>query len=275
MVVVESLLGHAQADLALECLGSLRRCSREPVALRLRDDGSLTADDRERLAVLGEPEIVSRDRADERIEPLLAKHPASLRYRREHPLGMKLFDGVLGETGTLRFCDSDVLFLRPVSRLFPDDPGEPRFLEDVQNAYSLRSWQLARHRLRIGRRINSGLLAFPREAFDLDRVEWYLSRPEMAFAPMWREQTAWALLAATRSSTTFDRWSFRIAKGPPTAVDAVEPPIALHFVSPSRRFLPAWRGVSGSELPVRAERAQVLSAARLAFDELARRWRRI
>jgi hypothetical protein len=275
MMVVESLLGHAQTDLALECLGSLQRCSKEPLTLRLRDDGSLTAADRERLAVLGEPEIVPRVRADERVEPLLSRHPASLRYRREHPLGMKLFDGVLGESGTLRFCDSDVLFLRPVSRVFPDDPGEPRFLEDVQNAYSLRSWQLARHRLRIGRRINSGLLAFPREAFDLDQVEWYLSRPEMAFAPMWREQTAWALLAATRPSTTFDRWSFRIAKGPPTPADAAQPPIALHFVSPSRGFLPAWRGLSGPELPVRAKRTRVLSAARLACDELARRWRRI
>ena len=50
-----------------------------------------------------------RAEADQRLEPFLARHPACLAYRREHPLGLKLFDVALGQAGRLSFCDSDVL----------------------------------------------------------------------------------------------------------------------------------------------------------------------
>lgn len=282
MTIVESLLGHNQVDLALECLGSLRRCSQEPVRLRLRDDGTLTESDRERLVALGSPEIVDRRTADAQVEPLLSAHPASLEYRRRNPLGLKLFDIALGQPGRVHFCDTDVLFLRPVEGLFavvPDDQGV--FLRDVQNAYSLRSWQLLRHRMRLPQRINTGLFAFPRERFDLDLVEWYLSRPEMAFAPMWQEQTAWALLAGSLAASWYEPAHFRLATGTaPAGGPATALPCALHFVAPTRRFLGSWRSQPASQpallSPIRALaiRARPLSAGSLAMTELNRMQRR-
>ena len=55
-VEVATLLGHAHVEMALACLGSLLRYSAEPLRLRIHEDGSLLAADRERLtAGLGSP----------------------------------------------------------------------------------------------------------------------------------------------------------------------------------------------------------------------------
>ena len=85
--IVASLLGHRQVEMAILCLGSLLRCSADPLALRLHDDGSLTAEDRERLAAaLGDPAVISRGAADERVADVLARHPALAAFRRGNPL---------------------------------------------------------------------------------------------------------------------------------------------------------------------------------------------
>jgi len=69
---VASVVGHRQVELAVLCLGSLLRHSQEALTLRLHDDGSLTGEDRERLAVeLRGPEVVSRAAADERAAVFL------------------------------------------------------------------------------------------------------------------------------------------------------------------------------------------------------------
>jgi hypothetical protein len=280
MKIVSTLLCHAHVDMALVCLGSLRSSLREPFRLRIHDDGTLAEEDRLRLAVLGSPEFVSRREADERIEPVIAGHPRSLAFRRSNPLALKLLDACLLAEGELLYCDSDVLFLRAVEGLF--DAGGPQasvFMRDEQNAYSLRSWQLARHRLRIPARLNTGLFRFPRDRFDLDLVEWYLGRREMHFAPVWMEQTAWALVAGNAETAFFEPRRFRLARtgeAPrPTDADDDDLPAALHFVSSSRAGLPAWRGRVGSPLRrVGAERAEPCLTLDLAAEEARRRWRR-
>ena len=49
-VNVRTLLCHRDVDLALHCLGSLATCCVDPIALAIHEDGSLTADDRARIA---------------------------------------------------------------------------------------------------------------------------------------------------------------------------------------------------------------------------------
>jgi hypothetical protein len=277
MTIVDSLLGHAQVELAIECLGSLRTCSQEPVRLRLRDDGTLDSADRDRLMVLGEPEVVDRATADERIEPLLSRHPACMAYRRRHPLGIKLFD--LGfETGAVaNYCDTDVLFLRPFAGLFAELPGNQVWcMRDSQNAYSIRSWHLVRHRLRFPARLNAGLLRFPRARFDIDRVEWYLNRREMAIAPFWQEQTSWAMLSGALDCRYIEPYRFFIALGPP-AGERCRNATAVHLVTPARRFLADWRALR-SEIafaPITTAPSRRLSAARLLAEEVGRRLRRL
>lgn len=232
---ITSLLGHAQVEMALACLGSLRRYSREPLHLRLHDDGTLTPADLERMAsALGEPAVVRREGVNERMHEMLRSYPAARRYREQHPLALKLLDAALlsGEP-VLRYCDADVLFRRPFEGLFALPPSAGvSFMADSQNAYSLRSWHLLRHpRLRPPQRINTGIFTFDLAHFDLDFLEWYLARPEMRFAPVWVEQTAWALLAGRAGACWIDPAQAQI----PRADGAFEgDPVALHFVSPVR-----------------------------------------
>src|SRR3954470_24640930 len=145
---VASIVGHRQVEMAVLCLGSLLQYSAEELALRLHDDGSLTAADRERLAgALREPEVVSRSEADERIEAFLCRHPALRAFRRGNVMALKLIDAMLFAGDELAYCDSDVLFLRPFSGLYPlrETAAGAMFMSDRQNAYSIRSWHLLRY----------------------------------------------------------------------------------------------------------------------------------
>jgi hypothetical protein len=288
---VASLLGHRHVDMAVLCLGSLLGGAAEPLALRLHDDGSLTAGDRERLAAaLGEPVVIPRSEADERVADVLSRRPALAAFRRANPLALKLIDTVLyarDEAGTeLAYCDTDVLFLRPFAGLFPvseiatSETATATFMADHQNAYSVRSWHLVlHHRLRLARHVNSGVIQFPTAAWDPDLLEWYLGRPEFGFAPVWMEQTAWALLGAAAGCRLFDPRQIAIPiAGPSSASDER---VALHFVSPVRALLPLWesRAVRAGDgrPPVAVGRVPAgrCGPLDLAADELRRRLARL
>jgi len=237
---VATLLGQPQVEMALTCLGSLLRYSAQPLQLRIHDDGTLTPDDLARLGQgLSCPEIVPRNEADARVEEVLARRPALQAFRRGNPLALKLIDVVVhAGVDDLAYCDSDVLFLRPFSGLF--QPRQPEagaiFLSDRQNAYSVRSWHLLRHRrLVLPCRINTGVLQFRTWHFDPDLLEWYFSRPEFSFAPVWAEQTAWALLGQRAGCRL---WSSRQLRLPLPYQKEPGDAVALHFVSPLRSLLP-------------------------------------
>lgn len=283
--IVSTLLGHAHVDMALLCLGSLLKESAEPLALQLHDDGTLSSEDLERLAAgLGEPAVVGRREADERVEALLGERRAARAFRRENPLGLKLLDAaLLAPGGELAFCDSDVLFLRPFTGLFDRPAGTGAlFMKDSQNAYSVRSWHLLREpRLRLAARVNSGIVGMETRGFDLDLVEWYLGRPEYRFAPVWVEQTAWALLGEPLGARWLDpAWiAFPVPGREPG-----EGTVALHFVSPRRALLgPIAHSLAGRQRPaeppppivLRSFPASRLTAFGLAATEARRRLARV
>jgi hypothetical protein len=283
--VVSTLLGHAHVEMALLCLGSLLDYSAEPLSLRIHDDGTLTAADLARLAAgLRDPEVVMRPEADERLAELLAAHPAARACRTGNPLALKLLDVVLlSDDAELAFCDSDVLFLRPFSGLFDLPPGCGTVLmSDPMQSYSVRSWHLLLEpRLRMPAHVCTGIIAYRRSCFDLDLVEWFLSRARYQFAPCWVEQTCWALLAQAAGCQLLD----------PEAVSIFVPgsqpsegQVALHFVSPIRGLLEpfvasgAWRP-PGSAPPepiaVRSFAARHLRVPDLATTEVRRRFSRL
>lgn len=237
-LVVSTLLGRAQTPAALACLGSLRRFLAEPFRLRIHDDGTLKE---EELADLVPFEIVPRREADERMEEILARHPMCRAYRRVNPLALKLLDApLLAKEESLAFCDGDVLFLRPFQGLFawPAPDVGAVTMADLQNAYSVRSWHLLlERRLRLPRRINTGLVHFRAGLYDLDLVEWFLGRSGYLRTPVWVEQTAWALLAARAGCHVYDP---RQVAFPERPVRAPGDAVALHFISPRRDLLPAY-----------------------------------
>ncbi len=294
--LVSTLLGHAHVEMALPCLGSLLACSAAPLRLRLHDDGTLTAPDRERLAAaLGDPEVVSRREADERLAGWLSGRPATRAFRAANPLALKLVDAaLLAPGGELAYCDSDVLFLRPFTGLFELGPAHGAlFMCDPQNAYSVRSWHLLQEpRLRLAGRLNSGIIGFRTRWFDPDLVEWFLAQPRYRFAPVWVEQTCWALLAQPAGCRLLDPATVGFP-APGRSPRAQQ--VALHFVSPLRglfsgfqRLPPAGPGPApggagepaepadpGEPIALRSFAARRLTAAALAATEVRRRLGRL
>lgn len=251
---VHTLLGRRQLSFAIRCLSSLLVHCRDEVTLALHDDGTLGADDWQLLQEAINPASCwARSDADDRIEPLLAKHPRCLAFRRSHVFGPKLFDGALaGEGEFFYYADADILFIRPFRGLFTpiEAPAGALFMRDRQNAYALRPWQLLPPRaLRVPGHINSGIVVVRRSLFDLDFVEWALSRLDTGYALTWHEQTIWALLASQVGCRILDRRQFVI----PTF--GVTPPgeaIGLHWVSSVRGALASFVEPPSPAIPLRA-----------------------
>jgi len=282
MPTVTTLLGHAQVEMALVCLGSLLRFSAEPLALRLHDDGTLRPEDLERLeGGLGRFEVVSRVEADEAAAGVVARRPALAAFRRENPLALKLIDAVLLAGEELAFCDTDVLFLRPFSGLFRLPPGAGAlFMSDRQNAYSVRSWHLlTRRRLALPRRANSGIVVYRTAAWDPGLLEWYLARPEHRFAPVWVEQTGWGLLGWQAGCRLVDPVQVAIPEPGRPPREETEETVALHFVSPVRSLLPGYVSrlpeTAGVPVEINTRPARRCRALDLALDEARRIARRV
>lgn len=276
---VATLLGARGLDASLVCLKSLQRNSVHPVRFRLHDDGTLSPADLTRLASeLDLSRVVSRAEADCEANRRLAELPASRRLRNENVLALKLFDVVwFEETDTVRYVDSDVLFLRPFS-------GPPalasatsaRFFPDSQSAYSVRFWDLSGPSgVRLPARLNTGLFTIRKSGLDFDRVERFLA-DWRGFAPVWIEQTCWALLAGTEGTSLLDGAQFRIHE----PLRSVGPEVvALHFVSSVRADLTriASRPTAAHDAPateVGTQPARRLSAATALIESLRRKLRR-
>ncbi|HVS62073.1 MAG TPA: hypothetical protein VMT85_01090 [Thermoanaerobaculia bacterium] len=257
------------------CLGSLVRHVTDRLELVIHDDGTLTPEDVAELrAELGPFALVTRAEADERVSEALASRPSTRRFRERNPLALKLVDfAALSEREVICGVDSDVLALRPCSGLFDlQSSADALFMEDVQNAYGIRSWQLlVERRLLLWQRINSGIFAIRAALYDPELLEWFLGHPRFDKTPVWSEQTAWALMAGRGRCRTLDH---RLVTFPdrPWASDAA----VLHFVEPLRRHLDdvARRAAGRDEtesVTIRSVAARRLTWRALLASEIVRR----
>lgn len=283
---VRSLLGRAQVEMAIACLGSLARFSADAVRLVLHDDGTLGSDDlirlRQGLGAVAPLEVVPRSEADERLAPVLSRFSEIRAYREANPLGLKLVDvALLEQSETVSFCDSDVLWLRPFSGVFGELPADRQalFMADSDNAYSVRSWDfLSTPGLRLRARVNSGVVRIRKASFDLERVEWFLARCRLRCrTPVWSEQTCWAVLAADLATGLLDP---SLVRFPPEDPADASGAVALHFINPLRDRLPLYldrppEGQGGPPVVVATVAAPRCGPLSLLRTEVRRRLRRL
>jgi hypothetical protein len=232
---VSSLLGSKHIDTAIECLGSLRRYSREPVELRLHDDGTLQPADRDRLLeAFGNPQVISPADADDQVAHLLVGRPILAATRKVNPFVRKLIDiPAFCDGGELIYCDTDVRFMRPFTGLFEELPSTHAacFMKDIGLAYSIRSWNMLRYGIQMPSRANTGLFQFRMQSFDPDHLEWFLARPELQTRYNWIEQTCWALMVPVGKCLLYDPSQVAI----PDPGKPLDPAIvAYHFVTAFR-----------------------------------------
>lgn len=280
---VRTLIGHKQVDVGLRCLGSLISYSSEPISLIVHDDGSLTPGDRARLtSELNGVRIVSRAEADSIVLPLLQRHPNCRKYRHQHPLALKLIDIALIGTGDLAYCDSDILFLKPFTRLYswPEGSGAAVFMQDTQEAYSLYPWHAHPFgKIKVPQRINSGLILFRSSEYDLDFLEWMLGQPQLEQVfekrPHWIEQTCWAALGCRVGCFVWSARQLLIAN---LKMDHVtDDTVGIHFVAAYRGNLKLFSeqtstSLSGAQaVGIKAAPASRTSSFRLLAQDIRRR----
>lgn len=283
MNIVRTLICHKDVDTALPCLKSLLDQSRDVIQLLLHDDGTLTEKDAEvLLQSLPGSSILSRKEADLRMEEILKNHPRCLRLRSDYPLSLKLLDVALLSEGDLTYCDTDILFFRSFSGI-PSLTAQASaiFMSDPNEAYALRPWHLTPFGpLRLPASVNTGIICFRKNAYDLDYVEWMWNQTalQQAFKKTmcWAEQTCWAALGARTDCSLLSTEQFQV-------VGASWKPqpgtIAGHFVTSYRSRLPEYfqntNANSGSVSLLQIIPAKKCGIFRLAAHQAARRTRRI
>lgn len=283
---VSTLICHRDVPIGLTCHHAFVRHV-AGARLVVHDDGTLTDEDVERLVkALPVAAVVRRREADGIMQERLGRYPACARARSENVLMLKLFDvALMSDDADVRYCDTDVLFFRATSGLFERTLGRPPavFMQDSNHAYSARPWHLlGPAAMRLPGYLNSGMFVFRRNQFDLDYLEWLLSREAIwamfARIPVWAEQTCWAALAYRAGCGLWDVAHIAV-------VDADwslhRRTVAAHFVSSSRhRLVEVLRQTAGTASPdqepvaVPVIHARECSAFELGRSQIARRLRR-
>lgn len=173
--------------------------------LEVFDDGTLEEGDWARLGAEFPDGIMRmREAIRERVEARLAGYPALAACFRVEPLAMKLVAiPLLHEDETFYYADTDVVLRRPVNGWWPEhDLPVVQDERRVGLANELSKWW-ERLRVPLARRVNTGLMRMPPGVWDLDKIEWFLSRGQpFRNGQVW-EQTCWAFLLAGREHVRF------------------------------------------------------------------------
>jgi hypothetical protein len=257
-LIVHTLLGTKQVDLAIRCMSSLHRTSVEELHFVLHEDGSLTPDDMARLRdSFPIKSIITRKEADERVLPMLKDYKHCHEFRVNQIFGLKLFDIVLLGPPEVYYCDTDILFLAPHRGLFSKAlvDADFAFSQDVRNAYTLLPWHIKPFTdIGLHSHVNAGLFSCRKASFDLAFMDHFFAtfgRNHFFQHRMggWTEQTAWAAMGTRGRSVAYDRRQICLAD----ATFRYDPKetMAIHFVSPQRGSIVQYDHVRREEEPPR------------------------
>lgn len=275
---IHTLVCKRDLATAMPCLLSVSRALKSPLVLH--DDGTLVADDfAGLLAHLPNATAVTRLQAEEQVLEHLARYPACRRYRSEHPFSIKLFDIPLSlpSEDSLHYIDSDFLFFRQAPQMFPQGQTAV-FCEEDSDGYSPPPWKLRyRFGFRIPSGINAGFFRFPLAKYDLDFLEWFLSKKDSFTTPGLAEQTAWTLLLRDSWPMVFDPDRvFCSRRRPLPRPDQV---VAIHFLYHLKERISLFAPCAASSLdslppvPVDFRGATPLRLPRIVYRRLFRKWR--
>jgi len=243
-MLVHTLLCEQHLWFAVPCLRSLITCSEEPIGLVIHDDGSLTPESVELLAVaFPDSTLISRRGADVEMAIALARFPHIAQARSYLPHVLKLMDTtMIHPEPIVRYVDTDVLFQKSFRGLFPtSEPSLPgAFMMDSGNSFAAHPgdfWPLGP--LRLPRQLNSGLFWIRRDCLDYERMEYLFKRwgPErIRRYHGWFEQTVWADQAWRARLWMYDPEQFGTATSENSLNSRL---IGVHYVTPSRNMLKA------------------------------------
>lgn len=268
------------------CLGTVVKALGSGFRLHLHDDGTLSQGDWESL-LEALPGALKWTRAatEEQIVERLSPYPACLRYRRASPMGFKLFDlPLLCSSPVFSYMDSDIVFFRPIERLFPPDPKVVTYLQSDEEGFCAPAPELHwKWKIPLVTGLNAGLFQVPMAVYDLDRIEWFL-REVSERKNVWRteglaEQTVWAMLAAQRPAFHFSRQQFHCSRF--KKLEITDSLVAVHCIYHLKpwieKLIPEAKQTLAREKAVTLafERAKTLTSLRVVARRIARIRRRL
>ncbi|MCE7067143.1 hypothetical protein [Dyadobacter sp. CY326] len=232
----KTLLGQRGLDFSIACLQSFVQQAEDIIMLEIYEDGSITgADEQKLLTALPGSTIVRKSVRTPIIEQKLQAYTLCKKFREENVLAQKLFDVSLYNDDDIFFIDSDIFFFQPYK--LPNFNGTPTFMYDTQNAISFNPVNFFKFKHTLFPKINTGIIYFPRQAFDLDFLENLLKDPAfsngLAIFKVWAEQTLWAVLASAGNRVNYFNPNQIIMATDHTLVN--HNTIAVHFVSSYRQ----------------------------------------
>ncbi|MFC1550355.1 hypothetical protein ACFL46_03600 [Candidatus Neomarinimicrobiota bacterium] len=248
---VRLVLGHRILPVAQKCIHSIVDTSVQPLEFIIHDDGTLTENDWSIIKELFNPvQTIRKDDSDKYINNILKDYPASQYYRDFGPTGLKLFDIHLLCDSDLFFFDADILFTKkfiiadfweltlfPI--IFQFGEGNAYRLSPIDFLYlGLSDPKL---RINIKGQINSGIIAFKKDYYDLDFVEYFLSNPfvhkKLSKYNWWYEQTVHAILGSKYGCGMIDKKKIANTNSIDFSLDDQCKLAGVHFTSPYRELI--------------------------------------
>jgi hypothetical protein len=185
--------------------------------------------------------LVSQEESDRVVPAFLARRGFSRLSlaRQNSPFMLKLTDfPLLAGAPRVLAIDSDVLFFQPPIALLAalrEAPQAYVFQQDPESTYNLTPDQARRELgVNLAPRINTGIMLYPVDGFDLNLCERYLEHPDVARSSGYIEQTLYALHASEKGGVAYLPETYLVDLRSGLSYEGL---VARHFAGPSRPLL--------------------------------------
>jgi hypothetical protein len=200
---VHVLTGADRLTMALWMAASWMASTGEYPRFVFHDDGNLGVRSADKVRrIFPGSRVVMESESAETMRSVLADYPLAWNCRNLHPLCRKLFDIPYFVKGD-RFLaiDTDILFFRRPGRMLELTKGKQApsvFLRDAMDWTLPEVVGLTQSiKVKLVRQVNTGIVAMPKIALDLQTLELCLRNSRLLDAPRWFiEQSLYALMAS-------------------------------------------------------------------------------
>ncbi len=232
---IHLLTSHKDWLFAAWMLASFFHYTKRRWPVVIHEDGTCEVEHLEALArIFPEVRVIRRRDADATTEARLAPYPGCLSYRRQHALGMKIFDvPAFAQTPRVLLLDSDVLFYREPREILDwleAANDETWFNSDFQHSLNVKPEEaLEKWGIKLWPLVNSGLVLLNPAILDLDFCEQCLQEGTIRTSG-WEwciEQTLFGLCASRANrGGMLPKERYEVSYSPKAAQDVV----ARHYV---------------------------------------------
>lgn len=171
--------------------------------IRVVDDGTLSEYSINWLESLSDNiKVIRKSMRDELVLDTINKFPGCMKFRNEYPPSFKIIDiPILAKLESPRFTysDSDIIYIRNSSKYFELNCDSFIRTDAIKLSVKL-STAFFKYKWKIPFKFNSGFFCYDTNNFDLDIIDYFVSRPDVRNMPWVIEQTAWAILFGKTSS---------------------------------------------------------------------------